>query len=271
MVRATSPSVVFDPDAVDMESAEEGWRSEDPQRRGVATRNSAGVLSGPGGCAAPPACHTATRDVARSEAPRRCRTAPRRRGAHASVDVLDNARRFRRSGAFDIANSAGSNSIDRSRTSDAHRQRVVSPSAAHYDHDRAVASSAPHPEAGCRGVGVSGRRPQVPGGADTEARGRCAPHPATHLDGAGLVVRRSGRHLCEPVPGVRNGGDRHRRLDRGVGPLHRRRPRGAKPRAGHRPGSRHVLPAGEPRGRGHRGASELVSAVHLVVAAPCRV
>src|ERR1700722_14311753 len=61
LVRATSPSVMGDPDAVDIESAEEGWRSEDPQRRGVAARSTAGVLSGPGHGAAPPVGHTAAR------------------------------------------------------------------------------------------------------------------------------------------------------------------------------------------------------------------
>ena len=73
MVRATSPSVVGDPDAIDMESAEEGWRSEDPQRRGVAARCADGVLSDPDRGAAPPARNTAARDAARSAAPTRCR------------------------------------------------------------------------------------------------------------------------------------------------------------------------------------------------------
>ena len=274
MVRATSPSVVFDPDAVDMESAEEGWRSEDPQRRGVATRNSAGVLSGPGGCAAPPACYTATRDVARSGAPHRCRPAPRRRRAHASFDVVDDARRFRRSGAFDLANSGVlSESPDRGgrpRTSDACRQRVVSTGAAHHDDHRRSAASTPGPEDGGGRVGLRSGRPQSPGAIDPQAGGSAA-SPRTHLDRVGVVVRRSGRYLREPDAGVRDGGDGHRRGDRGSGPLHRGRPRGAQPGAGHRPGSRHVLPAGEPRGRGHRGTPELVSAPHLVVGAPCRV
>ena len=267
MVHATSPSVVCDPDAVDMESAEEGWRSEDPQRRGVAVRCADGVLSGLGRGAAPPARHTAARDVARPAAPRRCpsRARPRCRRylarlstswtipvvfadvmASASIPASVHRRRPR---------------VRSPRDRSARRERSFRPMARPTtDHtDDGVGHC--FAETGAVGVrcgrcrAETGAAPLSPGAPEHHGRYR-------------VVVRRTGGYVRQPDPGLRDSGDRDRPLDRCLAAVHGRRSRGAQSRAGHRPRPGHVLPAGELVGRCDRGAPQLVSPCHPPAAAP---
>jgi hypothetical protein len=188
MACTTSPSFLVDPDAVDMESAEEGRRSEDPepQRRGVAARCSAGVLSCPGDGAAPPARYTAARDVARSEAPRRCARLSRPHHAGANVDVVGDPRGLRRRDHLEhfAARHAGSQGRrqrhDRG-TADSDRERVVPGGAAHNDHHHlpapatadADAARHNHDDSAGTAAGTADRGgPPPPGGAPPHLRPR---------------------------------------------------------------------------------------------------
>ena len=218
MVRVPSPSVMCDPDAVDMESAEEGWRSEDPQRRGVAARCTAGVLSRPGAGAAPPARHTATRDVARSAAPHRCRVAaaPTRRCARLSTSWTTPV------GFADLVSSTSQSRHDRrpttasTATATGPQTHVVNVSFRQVL-PTTTATPPPAPAAtdadggGARGGRRRAAAPHGPVPAPAPKPVAPAPAPAARHDRAGVVVRRAGRHLCQPDPGVRDGGDGDRR------------------------------------------------------------
>jgi len=260
MVHAPSPSVVCDPDAIDMESAEEGWRSEDPKRRGVAARCTDGVLSDPGRCAAPPARNSAALDAARTTAPQWCRhrSRPRRRVLGPAVDVVDDPCGLR--GLERVEVDAGLRA--RHRADDggdgngSGRERVVPTGAHDREHDHAHDATAPF----CTGTGprCRGGGAETGDGAETRARARPGA-PPEHDGGNCLLVRRAGRDLCQSEPSVRDGGHGDRPLDGGVDPVHGRRPGGAQSRAGRRPLPGHVLRAGEPGGGRDRGAPDLVT------------
>ncbi len=199
MVHAPSPSVVCDPDAIDMESAEEGWRSEDPKRRGVAARCTDGVLSDPGRGAAPPARNTAALDAARTTAPERCRhrSRPRRRVLGPAVDVVDDPCRLRGLERIEVdaglrarhrANDGGDGNGSRSRTCRSNRcpRPRARPRPRRDRHASALVTARR-----CRRGGA-----ETGDGAETCARTRPGA-PPEHDGGHCLLVRRAGQG---PVP-----------------------------------------------------------------------
>jgi hypothetical protein len=274
MARAPSPSVHSDPDAVDMESAEEGWRSEDPepQRRGVAACCPSGVLSRPGGGAAPPACDTATRDVARLTAPHRHPARPRPcPDVDALLDRVDDPRRLRRSdpdrlGPDDFSLERGRHRPGRSGAPHSSGERVIPPTVVAHQHGASDHHRAPHHDAENGGAArrdhhteTGGARPPA-GARDGSSGGQCAPaRPLAHLHWSSVVVRRAGWHLREPEPCVRDRPHYHRPLHRSVGAVHGRRPPGVDAGSRGRPVRGYVHPVGERRSRCDRGAPDLVS------------
>ncbi len=111
--------------------------------------------------------------------------------------------------------------------------------------------------------------PRPPAPVPAPAPKPVAPAPAPRHDRAGVVVRLGGGHLRQPDPGIRDGGDRDRRVDRGIGPTARSTTARRTTRAGSSTSPGHVLPARQPGGRGDRGSPQLVSPRHPGAAAPC--
>ena len=211
-----------DPDAVDMESAEEGWRSED--------RRSAGGLRPAvqlGCCLAlvlVPLLLLATPQRATLHglrAPHRCRSRSRRpRGVADALSTPWTSRR--RSPTSSVVGGDARRSHDGAppvvATAPAHacRERVVPAGAADDDdHHDAPRPPCPAPRWWCR----SRRRPPSPrppeAARPAARRRRPPPPPPEHDHRTGVVVRRPGRHLRQPEPRLRDGGDRDRPRRRG--------------------------------------------------------
>ena len=155
---------------------------------------------------------------------------------------------------------------------DAHGQRLVPTSTGHDDHHGGAGASRSRPEASGGGVGVCGRHAEDPGGPRAQAGGvSLAPGPAHASTGLASWYGARAGTCASPtlafgtvvtVTDVSTGASVRCTVD---------------DREAHNPGRvidlapTDVLPAGEARGRGDRGAPQLVSGPRPPAAAPFMV